>query len=86
MNKEVKELIEEYEDISKTDRPKIAPYHGDMFIDVEMEYLMRKELQSRIDKAIEYTKILREKYFKECVAGSSYELGKLIEILERGKE
>jgi hypothetical protein len=29
---------------------------------------------------------LREKYFKECVAGSSYELDELISILERGKE
>ena len=38
----------------------------------------------KINKAIEYTKILREKYFKECVAGSSYELGELISILEGG--
>lgn len=51
------ELIQEYEDISKTNKPKIAPYYGDMFIDVEMEYLMRKELQKRIDDAIEFIDI-----------------------------
>jgi hypothetical protein len=45
-----------------------------------------EDLENRIKEAIEYTKILREKYFKECVAGSSYELDELISILERGKE
>lgn len=54
MKKSDYELIQEYKDISTTNKPKIAPYHGDMFIDVEMEYLMRKELQSRIDKTIEF--------------------------------
>lgn len=40
------------------------------------------ENTTRILKAIEYTKGLREKYFKECIAGSSIELGNLLEILK----
>lgn len=40
------------------------------------------DLQQRIDKAIEYTKRLREKYFRECVWGSNNDLGELLEILK----
>ena len=40
------------------------------------------QLKQRINKAIEYTKGLREKYFKMCVAGSNNDLSELIEILK----
>lgn len=40
----------------------------------------------RIQQAIKYAKGLREKYFRECVAGSNEDLSILIEMLERGKE
>ena len=81
MNRDL-ELIEEYKDISKTNKPKIAPYYGDMFIDVEMEYLMRKDLQQRIDKAIEFLDKVREENGNE-IGQVNYET--LIEILG-GKE
>ena len=55
------ELIQEYEDISTTNRPKIAPYRGDMFIDVEMEYLMRKKLEERISYALDYIELHQDK-------------------------
>ena len=57
------ELASKYNDISTSEKPKIPKYHGDMFIDVEQEYLMRKDFQQRIDKAIEYienVKIMNE--------------------------
>ena len=78
------ELIQEYEDISKTNKPKIAPYYGDMFIDVEMEYLMRKELQQRIDKAIEY---IEEEwiFYEDAKTGTGEALvnrDKVLEILK----
>lgn len=41
-----------------------------------------EELEKRIKKAKKYTIALREKYFKECIAGSSMELGTLLEILD----
>lgn len=40
------------------------------------------QLKQRINKAIEYTKGLREKYFKMCVANSNNDLSELIEILK----
>lgn len=54
------ELVSKYNDISTSEKPKIPNYHGDMFIDVEQEYLMRKDLQQRIDKAIELLESLIE--------------------------
>jgi AbrB family looped-hinge helix DNA binding protein len=36
----------------------------------------------RIQQAIKYAKCLREKYFRECVAGSNEDLSRLIKILE----
>lgn len=50
----------------------------------ELSFIENKveELQQRLDKAIEYIKILREKYFRECVAGSSEDLNEIIHILE----
>lgn len=47
-------------------------------------YELLDDLVMRIEKAKKHTMTLREKYFKECVAGSSYELGELISILEGG--
>lgn len=78
------ELIQEYKDISKTNKPKIAPYCGDMFIDVEMEYLMRKDLQQRIDKAI---KILQDSssYDDSDFEGMKFQ-NDLLEILRGNDE
>jgi len=42
----------------------------------------RIELQSRIEKATEYIKTLRERYFRMRVAGSNNDLSELIEILD----
>lgn len=88
------ELIQEYKDISKTNKPKIAPYHGDMFIDVEMEYLMRKELEQRIDKAIDYirdcckmdSKIINLHYDYAQKEMSMDEVDGLLEILKGEQE
>ena len=48
------------------------------------DYLVEqnKNLQQRINKAIEYTTSLREKYFRNCVCGSNNDLSELIEILK----
>lgn len=36
--------------------PTLGEYHEDMYISHEMEYQERKDLQKRIDKALEYIK------------------------------
>lgn len=41
-----------------------------------------EKLKYRIEKAIEYTKKLREKYFRDGVWGSNNDLSELIEILK----
>ena len=39
-----------------------------------------------VEEAIKYTKQLREKYFRMCVAGSNEDLSYLIEILNVNKD
>jgi hypothetical protein len=43
------------------------------------------KLEDRIDKSIKKIKILQERYFRNCVAGSNNDFIDLLEIL-RGKE
>jgi len=40
-----------------------------------------EDLQQRIDKAIEYTKHLRDEYFRKCIFGSSEDLSEIIDRL-----
>ena len=72
------ELINKYEDISISNKPKIPQYHGDMFIDVEAEYLIRKELQQRIDKSIEYI----EEHYPTSTINYQDDKYKLLNILK----
>ena len=62
----------------------------DLVVEFKMDYKKSWEnalseifkLQTKIDKAIEYTKKIREKYFREGVWGSNEDLSTLIEILK----
>ncbi len=47
------EIVGIYDSMQLTILSEIGEYHGDMYITKEMEYQKRKELQQRIDKAIE---------------------------------
>ena len=77
------ELILKYNDISKSNKPKIPQYYGDMFIDVEAEYLMRKKFQQRIDKAIEYINYMFDKANENDIID---DLLKIEKILKGSKE
>ena len=53
--------------------------------DKDIEYKEKVKLQQRINKAVNHIKGLREKYFRNCVAGSNNDFGELLDIL-RGED
>ena len=76
-------IEEQYENIRKEYRDYRYNINHESRKQTKAELLRENEiLQSRIDEAIKYTKIIREKYFRECVAGSNEDLSTIIEILE----
>lgn len=80
MNKEeIQDILEELHLV----RPEILqPKAKKLFEAIMIIADERDEYKQKIDKAIEYIKVLREKYFRECVWGSNNDLGELLEILK----
>lgn len=72
----IEEYLKEIKDLANTD------YFKQVEKDIELFCKENNELKDRIDKAVHDLRLLREKYFRECVAGSSEDLSEIIHILE----